>query len=89
MYNKQANGCLLEDQMAKQRGSGERFPLLITCESCSHLQHTLSNQTLSLQEISVAEANNDESLDLGKMLFSNNLLISKIPSNLFSLWEKI
>lgn len=89
MYNKEANGCLLEDQMAKQRGSGERFPLLITCESCSHLQHTLSNQTFSFQEISFTEANNEDSLDLDKMLFSNNLLISKIPSHLVSLWEKI
>lgn len=89
MYNKQANGCLLEDQMAKQRGSGERSPLLITYQSCSHLQQTLSNQTFSLQEISVTEANNDDSLDLHKMLFSNNLLISKSPSHLFSLWEKI
>lgn len=84
MYNKQANGCLLEDQMAEQRGSGERFSLLITRESCSHLQHTLSSQTFSLQEISFTEANNDGSLDLAKILFSNNLLISKIPSHLFS-----
>lgn len=31
MYDKQANGSLLEDQMAPQRGSGE--PVLIACKA--------------------------------------------------------